>query len=57
MLEISKEMKQLVVKADERAIAAKAEKLAVTVEEERDWFREQVLVLDRQSKDQQRALT
>ena len=52
MLEISKDMKQLIVKADERAIAAKAEKLATTVEEERDWFREQVLVLDRQSKDQ-----
>lgn len=52
MMQISKEMKQLVVKADERAIAAKAEKLAVTVEDERDWFREQVLYLDRQTKDQ-----
>lgn len=32
-------MKQLIEKADEQAIKAKAEKLAVTVEEERDWFR------------------
>jgi len=40
MLQISKEMKQLVVKADERTIVARAEKLSATVEEERDWFRE-----------------
>ena len=39
MVDISKDMQQIIVKADETAIKAKAEKLAMTVEQERDWFK------------------
>jgi len=36
-------MKQLIVKADETAIKAKTEKLVLNIEQERDWFRAQVI--------------